>query len=87
MLLRVLFARRCAMQKPDVFPSGNQQEEERIEEPPDHEDWPKEFWEDFKRPEQRSRNPEDALQSLRGSVVDYIDPLEPVGLEDWEALR
>jgi prevent-host-death family protein len=30
---------------------------------------------------------EEALRSLRGSVIRYVDPLEPVGLEDWEALR
>lgn len=34
-----------------------------------------------------SRDPEEALRSLRGSVVRYVDPLEPVGLEDREALR
>ncbi len=27
------------------------------------------------------------LAALRGSVLRYDDPLEPVGLEDWEALR
>jgi hypothetical protein len=27
------------------------------------------------------------LEELRGSVLFYIDPLEPVGLEDWEALK
>ena len=26
------------------------------------------------------------LDLLRGSVVDYIDPTEPVGEQDWEAL-
>ena len=31
-------------------------------------------------------DPEEALRALRGSVVRYTDPLEPVGLEDWEAL-
>jgi prevent-host-death family protein len=30
---------------------------------------------------------EEILASLRGSVIEYIDPEEPVGLEDWEALR
>jgi prevent-host-death family protein len=34
-----------------------------------------------------SPDPADALQALRGSVIRYTDPLEPVGLEDWEALR
>ena len=32
-------------------------------------------------------DPEAALRALRGSVVAYRDPLEPVGEEDWEALR
>ena len=27
------------------------------------------------------------LESFRGTVRRYSDPLEPVGLEDWEALR
>jgi len=27
------------------------------------------------------------LDLLRGSVVDYRDPTEPVGEQDWEALR
>ncbi len=27
------------------------------------------------------------LDSLRGSVVRYDDPTEPVAVEDWEALR
>lgn len=32
--------------------------------------------------------PDDAaLQALRGSVLEYRDPTEPVGLDDWEALR
>ena len=26
------------------------------------------------------------LDLLRGSVVDYVDPTEPVGERDWEAL-
>ena len=34
-----------------------------------------------------SHDPEEALRSLRGFVIRYVDPLEPVGLEDWEALR
>ena len=34
-----------------------------------------------------SHDPAEALRSLRGSVVRYVDPLEPVGLEDWESLR
>ena len=30
---------------------------------------------------------ESILDSLRGSVVRYDDPTEPVGQEDWESLR
>jgi prevent-host-death family protein len=33
------------------------------------------------------RDPMEALKALRGSVLRYDDPLEPVGVEDWEALR
>ena len=32
-------------------------------------------------------DPAEALKALRGSVVRYEAPLEPVGLEDWESLR
>ena len=32
-------------------------------------------------------NPAEALEALRGSVLRYDDPTEPVGVEDWEALR
>jgi prevent-host-death family protein len=32
-------------------------------------------------------DPEDGLRSLRGSVLYYEDPTEPVGVEDWEELR
>lgn len=28
-----------------------------------------------------------ALERLRGSVIELTDPFEPVGEEDWEALR
>jgi antitoxin (DNA-binding transcriptional repressor) of toxin-antitoxin stability system len=31
--------------------------------------------------------PDEILQSLRNSVLSYEDPTEPVGLDDWEALR
>jgi prevent-host-death family protein len=31
--------------------------------------------------------PQAALEELRGSVVRYDDPTEPVGLEDWESLE
>jgi prevent-host-death family protein len=34
-----------------------------------------------------TRDPEEALRALRGSVIRYTDPVEPVGLEDWESLR
>lgn len=34
-----------------------------------------------------THDPEEALRSLRGTVVRFEDPLEPVGLGDWEALR
>ncbi len=33
-----------------------------------------------------SHDPAAALKALRGSVLRYDDPMEPVGLEDWEAL-
>lgn len=29
---------------------------------------------------------EDMLAELRGSILEYIDPDEPVGLEEWELL-
>lgn len=32
-------------------------------------------------------DPLETLKSLRGSVLRYDDPTEPVGLEDWESLR
>jgi antitoxin (DNA-binding transcriptional repressor) of toxin-antitoxin stability system len=32
-------------------------------------------------------DPEAALRALRGTVVAYRDPLEPVGEDDWEAMR
>jgi prevent-host-death family protein len=34
-----------------------------------------------------SHDPAEALKALRGSVLRYDQPLEPAGLEDWEALR
>jgi prevent-host-death family protein len=34
-----------------------------------------------------TENPEQALKALRDTVVKYNDPTEPVGLEDWEALK
>lgn len=30
---------------------------------------------------------EQALRSLRGTVLEYHDPTEPVGLQDWETLE
>jgi len=32
-------------------------------------------------------DPEEILRSLRGSVVFYKEPTQPVGEEDWEALK
>lgn len=32
-----------------------------------------------------AERPEAFLEPLRGSVLRYDDPLEPVGVEDWEA--
>jgi prevent-host-death family protein len=31
-------------------------------------------------------NSEDILESLRNTVKRYVDPTEPVGLDDWESL-
>lgn len=33
------------------------------------------------------KDPEKILEFLRNSVIRYDDPLEPVGVEDWEALK
>ena len=30
---------------------------------------------------------ESELEALRGLVVKYVDPFEPVGVDDWEAAR
>jgi len=30
---------------------------------------------------------EQGRRSVRGSVIQFEDPTDPVGLEDWEALR
>lgn len=30
---------------------------------------------------------DDPFEKLRGSVLFYDDPFEPVGVEDWEALK
>jgi prevent-host-death family protein len=32
-------------------------------------------------------DPKIALEALRGSVIRYDDPTEPVGEEDWESLH
>lgn len=32
-------------------------------------------------------DPEDRLKALRNSILKYEAPLEPVALEDWEALK
>jgi prevent-host-death family protein len=34
-----------------------------------------------------TENHEQALKALRDTVVKYDGPTEPVGLEDWEALK
>jgi prevent-host-death family protein len=34
-----------------------------------------------------SENPEDVLKELRHTVIKYENPTEPVGLDDWEALK
>ncbi len=36
------------------------------------------------REEEKSRNP---TSPLRGKVIQYIDPTEPVAQNDWEALK
>jgi len=34
-----------------------------------------------------AENPEKVLKALRNTVINYTDPTEPVGLEDWEILK
>jgi prevent-host-death family protein len=34
-----------------------------------------------------SENPGELLSELRHTVVQYSDPLEPVGIEDWGVLK
>jgi len=34
-----------------------------------------------------TENSEEALKTLRDTVIKYDDPTEPVGLEDWNALK
>ena len=38
-------------------------------------------------PYKEESNPQAILKSLRGTVLKYEDPTEPVGLEDWEVLK
>jgi hypothetical protein len=33
------------------------------------------------------RDPLEDFKALRGTVLRFDDPLEPIGGEDWEALR
>lgn len=33
------------------------------------------------------QDPAAALKALRGSVLSYTDPTEPVAVEDWESLK
>lgn len=37
--------------------------------------------------EDHGSDPEAILKSLRGTLIYYKDPTEPVGLEDWEVLK
>ena len=34
-----------------------------------------------------TEDPAEALKALRNTVIKYTDPTEPVGLEDWDALK
>jgi len=34
-----------------------------------------------------SENLLESLKMLRNSVIKYVDPTEPVGIEDWESLK
>jgi antitoxin (DNA-binding transcriptional repressor) of toxin-antitoxin stability system len=34
-----------------------------------------------------NNDPMEILNSLRNTVIEYIDPLKPVADEDWEALK
>ena len=34
-----------------------------------------------------SENPLESLKMLRNSVIKYVDPTEPVGIEVWESLK
>jgi len=37
--------------------------------------------------EKRAESPDELLKGLRNSVTEYKEPTEPVGLDDWEALK
>ena len=39
------------------------------------------------RSEAERQGDADVLERLRGNVIFYHEPLEPVGLDDWEALK
>ncbi|EHK58000.1 type II toxin-antitoxin system Phd/YefM family antitoxin [Allomesorhizobium alhagi] len=39
---------------------------------------------EIRRVEEKKRDP---FEILKGSVLRYDDPFEPVGVEDWEALK
>ena len=32
-------------------------------------------------------DPEECFRGLRGTVLQYDEPLDPVGVDDWEALK
>lgn len=34
-----------------------------------------------------NNDPMETLKSLKNSVIEYIDPMEPVAEEEWEALK
>ncbi len=37
--------------------------------------------------EKRIESPEELLKELRNSVTEYNEPTDPVGVDDWEALK
>lgn len=34
-----------------------------------------------------TEDPAEGLKALRGSVLEYDKPLDPVGIEDWESMK
>jgi len=34
-----------------------------------------------------SADPEESLKELRGTVLEFVDPTEPIGLDDWNSLK